>query len=116
VKSVAVLLVSVVVIGLIVKYCLLPLDRMPDYVLGDDRCDLCGQRAVYKLLVEDRYLVGEYCSTHRWIGIINSDPLSKLIKVLLGAAVFGVIHSAVSLLAKSRRPTPDDGFDVDPQM
>jgi hypothetical protein len=116
VKYVAVLLVCLVLIGLIVRYCFLPPDRMPDYVLGDGKCDVCGERAVYALWIEDRYLGGEYCSTHRLIGIVNSDPMSKGIKVLLGASVFGVIYSVVSLLAGSKQQKLNSGFDSDPRL
>ncbi len=101
-KSVAVLMVSAVVIGLVVRYCFLPPRRMPDYVLGDDKCDMCGEQATYRLTVEGRYLKGEYCDAHRWMGVINSDPMSKVVKVVLGASVFGVIYAVLSLLAGSR--------------
>jgi hypothetical protein len=114
VKRVAVLLVSLIVIGLILWYCLLPPRRMPDYAIGDEKCDLCGEPSVYRLWIEDHYLAGEYCRTHRWIGVINSDPINKLMNVLLGAAVFGAITSALSLLSRVNR-RPDRGLETGDQ-
>jgi hypothetical protein len=111
IKSVAILVVSIAVIGFVVKYCFLPPRRMADYVLGDGKCDLCGERAVYELIVADRYLGGEYCARHRWMGVINSEPMSKGIKVLLGAAVFGVIYAVVSILAGQDRELDSDVAD-----
>ena len=108
VKSVAILIVSVAVIGLVVRYCFLPPRRMAGYVLGDGKCDLCGEPSVYTLIVADHYIGGEYCSRHRWLGVIHSDPMSKVIKVLLGAAVFGVVYAVVSTLSGR-----DRGLDSD---
>jgi hypothetical protein len=109
-KSVAILLVSLVVIGLILWYCLLPPRRMPGYVLGDDKCDLCGRPAVYRVWIQDRYLAGEYCRIHRWIGFINADPMSKVMNVFLGAAVFGAIYAVLSLLAGKKQQGQDVGI------
>ena len=108
IKSVAILVVSVAVIGFVVKYCLLPPRRMADYVLGDGKCDLCGERAVYELIVAGRYLGGEYCAHHRWMGVINSEPMSKVTKILLGAAVFGIIYVILSFLAGQDRGPDSD--------
>lgn len=112
-KQVAVLLVSLVAIGLILWYCLLPPRRMPGYVLGDDRCDLCGRPAVYRTWIEDRYLTGEYCRVHRWIGTINAEPMSRVMKVLLGAAVFGVVYAVLGLLGGTGQQEPGNGFESD---
>ena len=108
VKSVAILIVSVAVIGLIVRYCLLPPRRMAGYVLGDGKCDLCGEQAVYTRIVADHYIGGEYCIRHRWMGVINSDPMSKVIKVLLGAAVFGIVYASISALSGRDRELDSD--------
>jgi hypothetical protein len=112
VKTVAILLVSVVVIGLILWVCFFPPPRMPDYVIGDEKCDLCGEQAVYSLRMEGRYLLGEYCRTHRWFGMVHASPWSTVTKVLLGAAVFGVIYSVLSLLPGPRKQGPDGGLET----
>ena len=106
--SVVILVVSVAVIGFVVKYCFLPPRRMADYVLGDGKCDLCGERAVYELIVAGRYLGGEYCAHHQWMGVINSESMSTVIKIILGAAVFGIIYVVVSFLGgQDREPDSD---------
>ena len=89
---------------------------MPNYVIGDDKCDLCGEKAVYRLWIEKRYLKNEYCRAHRWIGIINADPMSKVMNALFGAAVFGVIYAVLSLLARTKRRGLDDSFEIDERV
>jgi RsiW-degrading membrane proteinase PrsW (M82 family) len=102
VKLVSVFIVSVVVIAVIMVYCFMPPRRMPGFVLGDGLCDLDGHPATYRLISEGRYLKGEYCDAHRWIGFINSDPMRKVTRILLGAAVFGVVYSVSSFLSNAK--------------
>jgi hypothetical protein len=108
VKRVAILLVSVAVIGLTVWVCFFPPPKMPDHVIGDVKCDICARPAVYSLLLEGNYLVGEYCQAHRWFGMVHAEPFSTVTKVLLGAAVFGIIYSVTSLLSQAKQHTQDD--------
>jgi hypothetical protein len=111
VKRVAILLVSLAAIGLIVWLCFFPPAKMPDYVIGDEKCDICGQPAVYSLRIEQRYLVGEYCRTHRWFGIVHGAPWNTVTKILLGAAVFGVIYAVTSTRSRSKEHTQEDDDD-----
>jgi len=113
VKRVAILLVSVAAIGLIVWLWFFPPPNLPDYVIGDEKCDICGKPAVYSLWLERRYLVGEYCDTHRWFGVVHGAPWNTVTKILLGAAVFGVIYSVTSLLGGIKRQEPDNGDQTD---
>jgi hypothetical protein len=113
VKRVAILLVSVAVIGLTVWVCFFPPPKMPDHVIGDGKCDICAQPAVYILLLEGHYLIGEYCQAHRWFGMVHADPFSTGTKVLLGAAVFGVIYSVTSLLSGTKQQRQDNGDQTD---
>lgn len=111
-KQVAILLVSLATLGLIVWLAFFPPSKMPDHVIGDEQCDICGEPAVYSLRLERRYLVGEYCRTHRWFGMVHGAPWNTATKILLGAAVFGVIYSATSPRAGSKRQGSDDGIDT----
>ena len=111
-KPVAILLVSVVLIAVILWVCFLPPRTMPDYVIGDDKCDLCGEPAVYRVWIEGRYLKTEYCRAHRWMGIVNSEPMNRVMNVFLGAGVFGVIYSILSLLKSKQQRELDDGTGI----
>jgi hypothetical protein len=114
VKRVAILLVSVVVIGLTVWVCFFPPPKLSNHVIGDEKCDICGEPAVYTLKMEGRYLVGDYCRIHRWYGMVHGSPWNTLTKVVLGAAVFGVIYAVTSLLGRKERvPTDDDQTNGD---
>jgi hypothetical protein len=42
------------------------------------------------------------------MGVINSDPLRKVMQALLGASVFGVVYSAFSLLTRIKDRGPSD--------
>jgi hypothetical protein len=108
VKSIAILLLSLAVVGLVLWICLWPPKPTGEYVIGDDKCDFCGQPAVYRLWLQDRFLQGEYCRRHRWIGMANADPWRKGLYALLAAGVFGVIHSVLSILGRTRQ-RPQDG-------
>jgi len=112
VKQVAVLLGSVVVIGLILWVCFFPPPKMPDYVIGDVTCDICGKPAVYTLRMEGRYLVGEYCHSHRWFGMVHAGPMSTVTKVFLGAAVFGAIYSVLSLLGGTQKQDQEESLEA----
>jgi hypothetical protein len=114
VKQVAILLVSVVVLGLLVWVCFFPPPKLSDYTIGDEKCDICAQTAVYGLRLEGRYLVGEYCRAHRWFGMVHAGPTGTLAKVLLGATAFGIIYSVLSLLAGTRDQDldPNDELEV----
>ena len=112
-KRVAILLVSVAAIGLLVWLCFFPPSNMPDYAIGDEKCDICGEPAVYSLWLEKRYLVGEYCHTHRWFGMVHGVPWNTVTKVLLGAAVFGVIYAVTSRPSRRKRQEPDDSYETD---
>jgi hypothetical protein len=112
-KSVAILIVSVLVIAFVVQYCILPPRRMAGYVLGDGKCDICGEEATYKLMAANYYLTGEYCDAHRWMGVINAQPIRRVMHVLLGATVFGVVYALLSLLP---RPKPNERDEIDVHM
>ena len=112
-KSVAILLASLIVIGLILWVYFLPPPKMPEYVIGDDQCDICGEQAVYSLRMEGRYLLGEYCRTHRWFGMVQADPMNTVTTVTLCAAVFGVIYSVLSLLGGTKQQGQDTGLETD---
>jgi hypothetical protein len=112
VKRVAILLVSVAAIGLLVWLCFFPPPKLPDHVMGDEKCDICGEPAVYSLMLEGRYLVGEYCRTHRWFGMVHGAPWNTVTKVLLGAAVFGVIYAVTSRPSKPKPQEPDDDYET----
>jgi hypothetical protein len=98
-----ILLVSLAVIAFVVQFCLLPPRRMEGYRLGDDKCDVCGEPAVYDLIIERRFLHGEFCRTHRWMGVVNAGPMTTVMKVLLGGAAFGVVYAVLALLGKTGR-------------
>ena len=63
--------------------------------------------------MEKRYLVGEYCRTHRWFGIVHGAPWNTVTKILLGAGVFGVIYSVTSLLSRPKQHTQDTESETD---
>ena len=107
VKSIAILLLSLAVIGLVLRLCLWPPQPTGEYVIGDDKCDLCGEPAVYRRWLQNRFLLGEYCRKHRWIGMANADPWRKGMYVLLAAGAFGVIHSLLALLGRAKPHQPD---------
>ena len=112
-KQIAVLLVSLAIIGIIVRLCFLPPPNLPGYVIGDKKCDICGEPAVYTLLIEGRYLAGEYCRTHRWFGLVHGAPWNTMTKILLGAALFGVIYSVTALLSGAKQPSQADDREFD---
>jgi len=116
VKQIVILLVSAAAIGLLVWVCFFPPPNLPDYVIGDGKCDICGKPAVYSLRLERRYLVGEYCRTHRWFGMVHGAPWNTVTKILLGAAVFGVVYSVTTLLGGSKGQEPDDGLETGPSI
>jgi hypothetical protein len=107
VKSIAILLLSLAAIGLVLRLCLWPPKPADEYVIGDDKCDFCGQPAVYRRWLQNRFLLGEYCRKHRWIGMAQADPWRKGLYVLLAAGTFGVIHSLLALLGRPKRPQQD---------
>ena len=113
-KAVAILLVSVVVIGLILWVCFFPPPKLPDYVIGDEKCDICGEEAVYSLRMEGRYLLGEYCRTHRWFGMVHAPPWNTVTKVFVSTAAFGVVYSALSLLGGTQKR--DEAEDKDEKL
>ena len=96
-----VLLASLAAIAFVVQFCFLPPRRMAGYRLGDDRCDVCGAPAVYDLIIEHRYLQGEFCRAHRWMGMLNAAPLNTVMKILLGGAAFGAVYAVLALLGKT---------------
>jgi hypothetical protein len=112
-KQVAILLASAVVLGLLVWVCFFPPPKLPDHALGDEKCDICGEPVVYRLWMERRYLVGEYCRAHRWFGMVHAAPTDTVTKILLGAALFGIVYSTTSLLGRSGQRTPDSGHEID---
>jgi hypothetical protein len=96
-----ILLASLAVIAFVVQFCFLPPRRMAGYRLGDDKCDVCGAPAVYDLIVERRYLYGEFCRAHRWMGMVNAAPMNTIMKILLGGAAFGTVYAVLALLGKT---------------